>query len=355
MATSVVTPNTCCLTAQTFLDNVAKENKPMQIERGKLGLMKALYSPQNTKGTKMEFKRSDGKNLDVRFTYDLPQCLTATNTLAADPCVLGSAEASKRRELQLSVSKVVQIQKTFDPLTYISLCENKDDAMALHFMPMVQALKEAQNTELINMFKANLNNYFNGTTSAIGTPTVKTIKAFDNQFKPNTMGLFNVKQEYVRKGYSDTPFLIAGDTLSAINFARPLFSDNLDASKTFNGLAGFNFVEDFDIDTNIADGDAHAFTFMPGHNFIIEALKNVGEFEISKPNYRATTMNMGGYTFDYYEKETDCSTAVTITLEKRFDLFQLPANAFASCTSQPANLHYLLDCGDLSCSDGRVS
>lgn len=353
MAVTNITPQELCLKIQHNLENVSG-NIPTNIDS--LGTLNALQSAENTAGfEKISTTRTDGKLFSASVKFKQGKCYTPVEE-ELDVCDAVSEATNPNKEYSVSVDEVVQVPITLNAETFRVMCDTLDERKNWELVQAVEALQRKVNNKLISKITADLDNYYNGNSSAIGGSDEISLKLFTSDGKPNTMGFYQLIQMYKKLGYLDRmPIVVGGDPLEAWKFARNQFAGNFDKQYDTSKIAGMSMFTDYKIDDYASDGSQHLISFIPGHLQLLESYKNVGAYEVMRQEGMRTTMTMNNFTFDIDISNPFCSDGVvTMLLSKRFDLFKVPSTAFSSCGARETVLGWQADCGALTCSDLKV-
>ena len=353
MAVTNITPQQLCLKIQHNLENVAG-NIPTSIDA--LGTMKAIKSAENTAGfEKIATTTTDGKTYSASVKFKQGKCYEPNET-ELDVCVADSEATNPNKEFSVTVDEVSSVKVTLNAQDYRTLCESLGERKSFEITQAVEALKKKVNLGILTKIATSLDNYFDGDASTLGSGTEKVLKLFDATGKPNTMGFFQLKQMYNKKGYGDKmPIIVGGDPLDAWKFAQAQFAGNADKAFDVSRISGMSTFTDYNIDNVAGDGDQHLISWIPGHLQMLEAYKYVGAYEVMRQEGIRTTMTMDGFTFDFALSDPFCSDGVvTMVLSKKWDLFKVPATAFSSCGAQETALGWQASCAAVACSDLKV-
>ena len=355
MAVTNVTPTQeLCLKIQQSLENVSGN---IPTSNAPLGTLKALKSAENTAGfEQIKTTTTDGKTYSASVKFKAGKCYD-TDEEDLDVCDADSTASNPNKEYSVSVDEVSSVKITLNAQDYRTLCESLDERKSFEITQAIEALKKKINLGLATKIASNLDLYFDGTASTLGSGTEKSLKLFDTTGKPNTMGLFQLKQMYNKKGYGDmSPIIVGGDPLDAWKFAQAQFAGNADKAFDVSRINGMSTFTDYVIDDIAGDGDQHLISWIAGHLQMLEAYKYVGAYEdVRQEGARTTMMDADGFMFDFAVSNPFCSDGVvTMVLSKKWDLFKVPATAFSACGAQETALGWQTSCAAVACSDLKV-
>lgn len=354
MAVTNITPVELCLKMQQGLDTVSK-SIPAEIATN--GFLKAVTSAENTAGLQdIATTTKDGKTYQASVKFNQPRCNTVTSS-ATNPCTAVTVLSNPNKEFSVTVDELSTTLITLNKERYRTICDTYDSAFAFELGNAVRALRRDVNVRALTKLTTLTNTYFDGTSSALGSGTEKTIKVFNPEFKPNAMGWAAFKREYARKGYQDVaPIVIGGDPIENFKMAQAMFAGNYDKTFDVTKINNISLYSDYELDVIADDTYNHFLSWAPGHVRLLEAYNYEGVFRDVRPEGVKETMIMDGFKFDVSIYDPFCGSGdVTITLSKKWDLFTIPSTATAACTGQRTVLGWKVDCGDLSCLDTQTS
>lgn len=353
-----------CLYSQQSANLVMGRNNPRLGELEQLQVIGALQSPINTQGfeaiqTRSPFGKQapSANNRKVEIKFRPKQCNTVTSGIGS-ACEAATADADLMQLKTVNVSQYNHVKRTINRNLYRSLCESPNEVIGELYTEMALDLLRAENAYLAGQVIAGVGDYFDGTDSAVGGGTEKTIKLFTDTALPNVMGLFKVGNEYMRKGYTDKPILIGGTSLSGWNFAKPIFTGNPDG-RDINRIDGFPAFVDHQIpvQANVIanDGVERLVSFIPGTLQYVNWFNYEGEYVVQRQEGSKTRLTILENEFDFTIYDPFCDDSgddlVTLTLGRGFDLVNLNTLAETDCGAQDSLLAWKVDCGDLPCTD----
>ena len=354
MAVTNITPLELCLKMQQGLDTIVGQI-PQEVATN--GFLKAVTSAENTQGLQdIATNTKDGKTYQASVKFNQPRCNSVTDT-ATNICTAVTALSNPNKEFTVTVDEYSTTVMTLNKERYRTICDTYDAAFAFELGNAVRALRRDVNDRALTKLTTLTNTYFDGTSSALGGATEKTLKLFSPEFKPNAMGWAAFKREYARKGYQDVaPIVIGGDPIENFKMAQSMFAGNYDKTFDVAKINNISLYADYALDGIPADGYNHFLSWTPGHVRLLEAYNYTGVFEEKRPEGVKTTMVMDGFKFDVAIYDPFCGSGdVTITISKKWDLFTVPSTAVAACSGQRTVLGWVVDCGDMSCLDAQTS
>jgi hypothetical protein len=342
-----LTPKAFCLYAQEEIARVVTD--PTLKDLQPTGLLTALDSPANSIGVDLLRVDRQGKKVRLDIKYFPADCIEAS-TGTPEPCAAGevSTDNSQYITLEQDDNNYIYRKYTFNEEEFRTLCDSKDGRISRKILDLVRNVLLSERAYYNAAIYGALNNYFDGTNSLPGGAE-KTLNLFNATGIRQGMGLFKLIKEYQLKGYTETPIIVGGSTISAWLYANGIFGSNTDGAADGGGV---NAYIDYNTAmygaTAVGDSNERVLSWIPGHNQAIRWFKYEGDFAKSKDNITKTTMFVGNQKFDMSLYDDGCGDVI-LTVGRGNTLFNIGGITPSTCAAQPSTLNWIADCGDLTC------
>jgi hypothetical protein len=352
----IVETNICPAILTSLSDNLINNALNVNIHGGAL---QALTDPTNMipgQVIRLANDNGTGQAKQVRVVYK--QRMLASDAQTTKECEVGgdeltyledTFEVNEYRGMNFSMSEaqirvycesyleLVRITNSNVPGTIVQIANGLGSAqtelsvireMFTDFQASSNALVQAINAKLLDMMDT-------GKGSWVGGDTNKYFDVEGANGEINALGLFQMKQEYMKTGFRGAPIIIGG----AGALQRVWMND----SRYFGqGANGINFAQvrdntgiaQFYYDENSASqlgNEERALIFAPGSAIYTPYLQYVGQYgKIGTMNrFTMPLPGMPSVKADCRILEDACSESYTIYLEQFFDLYTPPTDLFA--------------------------
>lgn len=353
--------SSCCIQLMKSEADFYGKNVPSK-EKTLNGTLEALMSQRNGGvETIADGKEAPGStsNRKYRLKYTTKECKVGDN-VAATECNLGTiaTDAPPYKEAEIEITGVYKFPIKLDEADYRSICESPAQGYTDILANKIDAAVTGYNNAVATQLALTMGDYPSGDNS-LTIP--QSLYPLNSQKMFNPQMLAHLNQHYRKMKIADKPMVVAG---SVGNFGFAMETRAF-ATANQNGinLAGGD-VSGIYLDDSLNDlavfptGSEHLLSWAPGTIKLVEYFANVGDYRYvqtasvngqERAIKEQSVVQLGGHTWDLL-MERVCGVW-TYVLQKRFEVVGIPANAFAT-TCQTGNyaLHFLLDCGDMSCS-----
>ena len=358
-----------CLHSQIRLDDMTNDaTNPVRQLKETLGVHQALRSPVNTGGFEQipvmipgRSRSTNASNRKVVVQGRIKGCPTVQTT-AIDVCAGSSAETSDLVDEEVYVPNYRGVTFTLDRQVYMDACDTPDGrAAAVVAYKIAEAIEQILVTEdqdHVTAMLAAATTYFDGTSSAVGSGTEKTVPLYSSTAPiiPQPGNMFLVLEEYRRKGYNMgvRPIVAGGTTLGRFAFDTNLYTGNVDGQDISKVQGILPTFIDYEIDSLAADGLSHLMSWIPGHVQKLTYLdyREGSPLRRSTPEITYGTTNFMGEDFDLVVYDASCDHLIDVTVSRYSGIWTLD-NTFASntCGGEQSILNWLVDCADTVCAD----
>jgi hypothetical protein len=357
--TSGTTPVNPCIKVQETLDRFFATN-PLNSTAGK-GTVEALTSDVNRAGAE-PLPVSDGDRARLTSTserklqlrYIVQDCTLDTFTF--DPCNLPTLETPSYLTADVTVTRSTQWGFQLDETAFREMCEGKTQQFNDMVKVKYESAKRNMNQQAVALVKAAMGTYPLSGVNSVTTP--QTLNVINGAGGANPTAIALIETYYENMNIMNTsPIMVGAGNMSLAEKAlgySGLSSNGVDGSKTNIR----NFFRDTDVNKNFGDGFDHLLTWAPGAIQFVGWNDYVGQYEVFKEEivngqrgyeFQKTTVLFDGILWDFVYNHS-CAGIHTFMWRKYFDIVPLPANAFGACQTWNFGLHFLIDCGDMSCA-----
>jgi len=349
--------DSCCAKVIIAIDKMNSQTNVLQ----PTGLLNALKSTENTAGFKLELDPNKDRPTSGSFrkvyTKDVaPSCneTSVADDVCSVPTFTPDNVASLYKFVEHTVDIPIKREITMDLAEFQKFCISPDEYLADKLMSMRSGVWQEINKNISGRVLAYMGAYYGQVTPANSVSAPKQI----NLFNDPTLGYSGfglIKDEYAKLGYIENPIIVGGS----------LVSNALNANANGNGFkqSGYaptflpNGFVDYQIDSEIADGANHLFTWAP------RSLQFVSTTEItdamiknsvinSRERNRVTSPFGDGMVWDYFYDVDPTGCLMKIRFQTWYDVIA-PVPYDNVCAKKPI-LHFLTGCTPNACPDSSV-
>jgi len=371
----------CYLVTNLFLANLAGQSNPYNLDKNTYQAIEAversLMAPDVVElDVRTERGRPvlDGKTR-WEIWYKTRRCPVDDPDNCTDGCPDNSEAINPWKQYYPTIQTCMSASFSIGWRSFRENVDGRAENIQEHLREAYIQLKTKKNQRYLDALVADIGNQFvnddSGTcASAVSSASSpQTLKLINTNGAFNHMGLFPVKDTYMRMGFRGyNPIIIGGSYLNAFleSYGLNLNSSGNDQARQ-PSLSGVDLFVDYDLDTTIGTGthtEQKALSFMPGTVHVAHWNEYEGANAYQSPTLSQTTIDLGaafgdpGFMVDQTIRIEECpgeDTAPIIHYQYKLwdDLVVPPQDAF----SQECNicwngkLMWLLDCGDFGCTD----
>lgn len=320
------------------------------------------------------------RNMDVK--YMLPDCAQVANDCSTADVLACNDEpvASLTYETTRAVvEKKVCAQWSLDANTFGCRCEDWFTEFSTIVRRKIETMMREYQRGLVETIYAGSGTSYDGVNS---NTVPKKLKLFDSQARPQPTGLFSLDNEFADQAPNAglKPVLLSGsdklrnagdhfslfrtnqdgrDISNAPNLMLPEVNYDRDVARIFqaNGIANgtewvmswlpgaFDVLEWFNFDQPLLEQT-------PGGRHIYAPVQNSGTLLRQKIDW-GTPIIGRPFIADTLIRYDECTNRVHYTLEKWYDVWKIPANAF--CSTYNYCLTWDIVCEDFVCADNATA
>lgn len=329
-----------CRNIQTSLNALMGENSP-EAKRTPVGYLQAITSPTNTAG--LSVIPVDSKN-GKKHKVDIVYAQRGTEDDIQDTYNNGcNADISKDLfEDTVEITDVLSLKGlTFTESEMRRLCESDQTWIARQINAHLDPFMTALNKRLLAKQNANFGNFATGSNGVVSRQLLNVIAA--NNKVPNAYGETQIFNDLEDIDYTGRPMLIGGGKLR--EYVRLSDIGCCNSSGIDNGQTGdFDYFNDRFVGGILGNADDFI-ALAPGNVQLLTYNKYKGEYVKNNDSFKKTTITdpYTGLELDMRWKYDDCNEVWILTFSLWYNMFFLPANAFAA--SDPLegvnySLHY---------------
>jgi len=352
----IVETNICPAILTSLSDNLINNALNVNIHGGALA---ALTDPSNMiPGQVIRLANDNGTGQSRQVIVAYKQRMLASEAQETKECAVGgdeltyledTFEVNEYRGMNFSMTEaqirvycdsyleLVRLTGSSEPGTIVQRANGLGAAqtelsvireMFTDFQAASNALVQAINIKLVELLDAGKGNWVGGSAS-------KTFDVEGTNGEINAIGLFQMKQEYMKTGFKGAPIIVGGaGALQRIwmndsrYFGQGANGINFAAVRDNTGIAQYYYDENIGTALESENG---ALIFAPGSAIYTPYLQYVGQYgQIGTMNrFTMPLPGMPSVKADCRILEDACSESYTIYLEQFFDLYTPPTDLFA--------------------------
>lgn len=376
MAVALVTDanaKKCCLVQDIMLKEITNGVYPHDLQPNTYGMTAMLAAAEASAGALDVHTEKAKPAADSRtrweVAYQAKRCLAATEEECTDPFEVLTCVPNPWLYAQPVMSIPIHFEFCINMAQYRSICENNTQDLAKRLREAYNAMKRAANQRYIDQFQALVGNYWSGAVDCVGAvnsgTTPSSLHVLDLEGRPQPRGFYPLLQQYRRMGITERPLVVAGTYLDALEFQQLVYRDVGGSVIVDRNVGNFgtslpNTFVDYDIDIDYSDGDAHAFSIVPGAVSRLFWNQFDGVNAYTSDRLVKQTFDLGamfgdpGFVVDQTIGIVEgCDNLIVYKFYLSTDLFSIPTDAFNTTTcGQCSNylLHWLMDCAAIDCT-----
>ena len=311
-----------CSKLQQDLNNVAGSNAPA-LKRDRTGYLDAVVSEENKSGVEMIQVPTNGKYRAVQINYIQRGTTDDVNLTCSQTCE-GSIEKAPF-ETVVNITNCIETKGlVFNEDQMRKLCEPDSVYVSNVIMSQMNAVNVALNKQMLALQASSFGNFADGTN-------LKSVQLFENTTNAaRAIATAQIRHEYEKTGAVGAPLMIGGGNLDLFAKVQQIACCNSTTGTDLARWVDYMYYNDRFVDTEI--GANEFIVLAPGAVQLVTWNKYVGSYAKRNDVFEHGTITdpFTGLTYDLKVHYDDCADQWVIKFLLNWELFFIPANAFAA-------------------------